>query len=252
MEACGTIWYYKIANIHHNKSTHNTVTPQSLPNIKHHGCWTCARELLKPAGTGLTQKVYLLSWDVLMPTSFGSPLKNEMSRAARELEVTRLLRAPHMLTTTSLDGVFWWPSSGSFDTKTFTTFVAAKTENTCVWKLRLCSNLDAPGTRATLFGHLPMWSLLEQCLARFLSRPVRGFSSMSSLVSNRSSRMGSILSCSSTTPPRTDAHLDTGQKIPQALLPKGIHECWFCLRKDLPCSLLRWYFAELLQQPHGR
>lgn len=50
---------------------------------------------------------YLLSWDVLMLTSFGSPLKYEMSRAAMELETTRLLRAPHMLTTTSQDGVVW-------------------------------------------------------------------------------------------------------------------------------------------------
>lgn len=153
-----------------------------------------------------------------MPTSFGSPLKYEMSRAARELEVTRLLRAPHMLTTTSPDGVFWWPSSGSFDTKTFTTLVAAQTESRCIWKIHLCSNLNVPGTKAALFRHLPMWSLLEQCLARFLSRPVRGLSSVSLLVSKRSNRMGSILSCSSTTPLSTDAHLDTGQKIPQALL----------------------------------
>lgn len=41
-----------------------------------------------------------------MPISFGRPLKYEMSRAAKELQVTRLLRAPQMLTTTSLDGVF--------------------------------------------------------------------------------------------------------------------------------------------------
>lgn len=67
-----------------------------------------------------------------MPTSLGSPLKYEMSRAAKELEESRLLRAPHMLTTTSLDGVFWWPSLGSFDTRTFTTFVAAKTEKMAV------------------------------------------------------------------------------------------------------------------------
>lgn len=41
-----------------------------------------------------------------MPTSLGKPLKYEMSRAAKELQVTRLLRAPQMLTNTSLDGVF--------------------------------------------------------------------------------------------------------------------------------------------------
>lgn len=66
-----------------------------------------------------------------MPTSFGSPLKYEISRAAKELQVTRLLRAPQMLTTTSLDGVFWRPSLGSVDTRTFTMLVAAKTKKMC-------------------------------------------------------------------------------------------------------------------------
>lgn len=75
-----------------------------------------------------------------MPTSLGKPLKYEMSRAAKELQVTRLLRAPQMLTNTSLDGVFWRPSLGSFDTRTFTMLVAARTKKTK--KQQLCLFLD--------------------------------------------------------------------------------------------------------------
>lgn len=98
---------------------------------------------------------YLLSWDDLMPTSFGRPLKYEMSRAAKELQVTRLLRAPQMLTTTSLDGVFWRPSLGSFATRTFTMLVAAKTKKKggCLKgkfveqhsEVQLCSSLKEAG-----------------------------------------------------------------------------------------------------------
>lgn len=84
--------------------------------------------------------------------------------------------------------------------------------------MRLSSNPNVAATKAALLCHLPMWSLLEQCLARFLSRPVSALSSMSLVVSKRSSRMGSILSCSSTTPLTTDAHLDTGRTIPPAFL----------------------------------
>lgn len=93
-----------------------------------------------------------------MPMSFGSPLKYEISRAARELEVTRLLRAPHMFTTTSLDGVFWWPSPGSFDTKTFTTMLAAKTENMCLWNTHFCSNLNVRGRYFTTYPCGLCWS----------------------------------------------------------------------------------------------
>lgn len=106
---------------------------------------------------------HLLSWDVLMPTSFGMPLKYEMSRAARELEETRLLRAPHMLTTTSQDGVFWCPSPGSFDTNTFTTLVAAKTEemgtdpSSLVRHLQVGANLggaESPPTHVVFVGRV--------------------------------------------------------------------------------------------------
>lgn len=54
-----------------------------------------------------------------------------------------------------------------------------------------------------------MLFLLVLFLARFLSRPVKGLSSMSLLVSRRSSRMGSILSCSIATLLSTDAHWKT-------------------------------------------
>lgn len=72
--------------------------------------------------------------------------------------------------------------------------------------LDVCFNLKETGIEAVPFCILPKWSLLEECLARFLSRPVRSLSSMSLSVPNRSSRMGSILSCSSTTPLSTDDH----------------------------------------------
>lgn len=49
---------------------------------------------------------YLLSWEFLMATSFCSPSKKAMSRAAMELDVTKLFNVPQMLTTTSLDGSF--------------------------------------------------------------------------------------------------------------------------------------------------
>lgn len=82
--------------------------------------------------------------------------------------------------------------------------------------------------------HLPMWSLLEECLARFLRRPVRGRSSISLLVSKRSSRMGSILSCSNTTPLRTDAHLERGGKATQALSNTTLKREFTCVR-TYPC-----------------
>lgn len=69
---------------------------------------------------------HLLSCEVLMPTSLGRPSKKAMSLAAKELLVTRLLRIPQMLTTTSLEGSFWRPSLGSLVTRLFTTFVAAQ------------------------------------------------------------------------------------------------------------------------------
>lgn len=69
---------------------------------------------------------HLLSCEDLMPTSLGRPSKKAMSLAAMELLVTRLLRTPQMLTTTSLEGSFWWPSLGSLVTRLFTTFVAAQ------------------------------------------------------------------------------------------------------------------------------
>lgn len=101
---------------------------------------------------------HLLSWDVLMPTSLGMPLKYEMSRAARELEETRLLRAPHMLTTTSQDGVFWCPSLGSFDTNTFTTLVAAKTEEMGMDPSSLVRHLqvgaESPPTHVVFVGRV--------------------------------------------------------------------------------------------------
>lgn len=160
--------------------------------------------------------IYLLSCNVLMPRSFGMPLKYEMSRAAREVQVTRLLRAAQMLTTTSLDGVFWRPSFGSLDTRTLTIFVAVRTKKKNAHKTLFLTNTLYYFIFFSLAEHwnrsggachpLPMWSLLGQCLARFLSRPVRGLSSTSLLVSSRSSRTGSILSCSVTTPLSTDGH----------------------------------------------
>lgn len=140
-----------------------------------------------------------------------------------------------MLTTTSLDGVFWRPSLGSFDTRTFTMFVAARTKKQGWLFLDKCSDLSVISMSVPAQGDwnkriLPMWSLLEECLARFLRRPVRGFSSMSLLVSNRSSRMGSILSCSITTPLSTDDHWQRGAEITWVMF------CWllFLLKNPMP------------------
>lgn len=70
------------------------------------------------------QNTHLLSCESLMPTSFCRPSKKEMSLAAIELPVTKLLRIPQMLTTTSLEGSFCRPSTGSLVTRLFTNFEA--------------------------------------------------------------------------------------------------------------------------------
>lgn len=71
-----------------------------------------------------TLTTHLLSCSVLMATSFCRPSKKAMSLAAMELLVTKLLRIPQMLITTSLEGSFSRPLTGSLVTRRFTTLVA--------------------------------------------------------------------------------------------------------------------------------
>lgn len=61
-----------------------------------------------------------------MLRSFGRPSKYVISLAAIGVDVTKLLRTPHMLTSTSLEGPFSC-SSGSFATRWLTSFVAGHT-----------------------------------------------------------------------------------------------------------------------------
>lgn len=92
-----------------------------------------------------------------------------------------------------------------------------------------------------------MWSLLEECLARFLRSPVRGRSSISLLVSNRSSRTGSILSCSSTTPLRTHAHLERRRDhtgVTKHQRKEGARLAWAGTYPRLSCR-------DVLQRPDG-
>lgn len=93
------------------------------------------RKGVDKGGKRTAKERYLLSWDVLMATSLGSPPKKVMSRAASELPATRLLSVPQMFTTTSLDGSFWCPSLGNLVTRMFTTLVAARVKGQIVRRL---------------------------------------------------------------------------------------------------------------------